>query len=80
MSFAADVSSDAGQERCAHPVQAFLGEFAVELLDVRHAGGAVIDHRLTSPGVEFGVGAAAHLRRRVADAARVEADQVEVLR
>ena len=50
------------------------------VLDVRHAGGAVVGHRLAAVRVEFGVGAAAQFRRRVSDAAGVDAHQVEVLR
>ena len=67
-----------GQEPGAHPVDAFLGQLLVELLDVRHPGRAVVDHRFAPEGVEFGVGAAAQRRGRVADASRVEPHQVEV--
>ena len=47
---------------------------------MRDACRAVVGHRLAAVRVEFGVGAAAQFRCRVSDAARVDADQVEVLR
>ena len=59
--------------RCAHASR----ELAVERFDVRDACGAVVGHRLTAERVEFGVGAAPQLRRGMADAARIDADQVE---
>ena len=51
-----------GQEPVPHLVSALLGLLLVELLDVRHAGRAVIDHRFAPEGVEFGVAAAPQLR------------------
>ena len=54
-----------------------LRELAVELLDVRDAGGAVVGHRFGAERVELGVGAAAQLGCGMPDAARVDADQVE---
>src|SRR6476661_1662588 len=47
---------------------------------MRHARRAVVGHRLAAVRVEFRVGAAAQFRRRVPDAAGVDAHQVEVLR
>ena len=38
--------SDVRQEFRAHPVHAALRELAVDLLDARNAGGAVVGHRL----------------------------------
>jgi len=38
---------------------------------------AVVGHRLTAERVEFGVGAAAQFRRGMADAARIDAHQIE---
>ncbi len=69
---------DVGQEVLARSCRCtLLGDVLVELLDARDARGAVVGHRLAPVGVELGVAAAAHLRGRMADAARVEADQVE---
>ena len=70
--------SDAGQEWLTHPVQTLLGEAAADLFDGRHSGGAVVDHRFTSPRVALSVGAAPQFRRGVPHPAGVEADQVEV--
>ena len=65
------------QERRAIPVEAALGQLPIHLLDVGHAGRAVVDHRFAPVGIELRVGLAAQRRRGMADAAGIEAHQVE---
>src|ERR1700733_13715848 len=70
---------DVLQERRTVPGLTALSYLPVHLLDVRHTLRAVVDHRFAPVGVELGVSLAAQPRRGVADATRIEPDQIESL-